>query len=327
MTISGLTASPLTQLLAKPPKPAAATDPTPSPASHRTALLVGGGIAAAVLGAGGIALALRAHDGRAFDSAVIGSVNGVDLLSNPCLTKDARDAKWLAPTDGSIYGIAPAPKVSIEHVDQGDLGDCWDVSGMGAIAHRQPAALEHMVEEVDDQHVIVHLAEKSVAITRELPMRDGTPAFAGSKQDDQVFWPSYIEKAQATQVRGGYRGLEGGNARDTFRQLLGADPVAGDTSGSTFEDALRLGADKPPMTMATRDPGELDAATTARMEELQVYDDHSYIVNDLLGSDPSSAKIDRFNPWGHKHPKQPLGREDIDRIFHAVDTPGEYVDS
>jgi hypothetical protein len=323
MTISGLTAAPLQPAALAKPK----HEPTAAPAatgSHRTALLVGGGIAAAVVGAGAVALAVRAHSMRAFDSAVIGSVKGVDLLSNPCLPKDVKGATWAIP-DGTVYGQAPGPKVSIEHVDQGELGDCWDVSGMGAIAHRRPEALDRMVEEVDDQHVIVHLPEKSVAITRELPLRDGTPVFAGSKKDDQVFWPSYIEKAQATQATGGYRGLVGGNAWRTFQQVLGVSPREGRSSGSIVDDAVRLNAKKPPMTMATRDPEQLDDATKARMEELQVFDDHSYVVKDIDETKPAEPAFDMFNPWGHKHPKQPLGRDDVEKIFYAVDTPEEYI--
>jgi hypothetical protein len=251
---------------------------------------------------------------------VIGTIEGVDLLSNPPIPRHAKGVKWGMPSSGSTFGAAPGPKVSIEHVDQGVLGDCWDVSSMGAIAHRKPEVFEGMVKDVDDKHVIVHFPERSVAVTKELPMLDGSPAFGGSKPDDPVYWPAYVEKAQAAIRPGGYKALEGGNSWRAFHELLGTEPVQGSSAGSVFDDALRLGRDKPPMTMSTKDPARLSSAAKERMEALQVFDDHSYVAKDI-----TDEGADLYNPWGRKHPNGPLSREDVNAIFDGVDTPTEYT--
>jgi len=284
-----------------------------------------GGIGAAVVGVAGIAILRRPQA-----SKVIGAVNGVEVLSNPRLVKGVAKDSWAVPSTGSVFGIAPAPRVSKEHVDQGFLGDCWNIAGMGSIADRTPKAIEGLVEEAGD-YVIVHMPGRSVAVTRELPWRKGEPAFAGSDQSDPVYWAAYVEKAQAAVAPNGYRSLVGGHPRITYRQLLGSDPQVRRVEGSPAAHIAELNATGQPITANTRSKAQLSRGDVKRARKLNVILNHSYIVRregGTLAPATDSARGARlltklFNPWGGKHPKRPVPEADVQRLFASVETPLE----
>jgi len=272
---------------------------------------IGGGIAAAVLGAGALYLAKRP-----IQSSVIGMVDGVELLSNPRTTKEISKHAWGVPTEGGVFGAGQYGRVSLEHVDQGALGDCWNVAGMGAIAHRRPEAIEQLVRESGDA-VIVNLPERPVAVTKELPLQDGSPVYGGSGPDDPVHWPAYVEKAQAALARDGYRSLEGGWARESFDQLLGTTSKEVTGSSRIIDDIEARFAAKEPLAIATR------SDDTARMQELNVHGNHYYVVKDVKGTG-AERQVELHNPWGDKHPTKALTADELDEMFEALDTPSVH---
>lgn len=281
-------------------------------------LAIGGGVAAALLGAGGLYLALR---GRSSQGKVLGCVDGVRLLGNPNAPTDVTNWAWKTPTGGSVYGTTP--KVSLEHVDQGALGDCWNIAAMGAIAHRQPGALERLVREVGDD-VVVDLPRGPVAVTKELPIRDGSPVFGGSKPDDPVFWPAYIEKAQAAIRPDGYRTMEGGQAWRAFDELLGTSARPTTSTGSIGDDLAEAHAKGEPLTIWTYDKPELTPEVARRMDDAGVHDNHVYVVTNVTGRG-DDVRAELFNPWGRAHPTRAMDADDLRALFGGMDTPSQYL--
>lgn len=277
-----------------------------------------------VAGAAAVALAGVAILKWPIASKVVGAVDGVDLLSNPRLPRGFAGRGWAVPEHGSIFGPPPGARVSIEHVDQGALGDCWNIAGFGAIAHRRPDVFEGMVREVGE-HVVVDLPARSVAVTRDLPIgRTGGPAFGGSGPDDPVYWPAYVEKAQAAVARNGYRSLEGGITSTSFRQLLGNEPRQAASRGTILDDIAHHVRAKQPIAIATHSTMTADRATRRRMAELGIAANHYYVPTRVTGQG-AEARVALFNPWGKDHPREPVGLQDLQRIFQRVDTPDEYV--
>ena len=279
---------------------------------------IGGGVAVAAAGA------FLLH--RRFanpNSKVIGVIEGVELLSNPRLPRGVK-ASWGVPGGNSTLFSQGAPRVSIEHVDQGALGDCWNIAGHGAIAHRRPAVFEGMVREAGE-HIIVDLPGRPIAVTRELPLDGaGSPRFGGSGPDDPVLWSAYVEKAQATLTGSGYQGLAGGYTKDAFRQLLGVEPVKVASRGTIVDDVAHAVQSGQPVAISTHPPSAISPELAARMEALNVKPNHYYIPTEVHGSG-EATRVELFNPWGKKHPKEPIGASDLRAIFDGLDTPDTYV--
>ncbi|MCW2972813.1 MAG: peptidase calpain [Thermoleophilia bacterium] len=296
-----------------PPAPAqddASTTTAPRGTSVGAPLLIGG----AALAVAGVVLGVRLL--RPVASKVIGTVEGVELLSNPRMSRSTQKVySWGVPKEGTVFGVAPKPAVSIEHVDQGGLGDCWNVAGMGAIAYREPETITNMVRESGD-HVIVALPNRTVALTRELPLRsqDGGPGYAGRLQDDPVLWPSYIEKAQAAVLPNGYRSLEGGFGRTSFEQLLGAAPASRRSTGSVTQDiAAAFRTDRPTVV-----------GVRSNVHEVNLHGSHEYVVTDVAG-EGADLKVTLFNPWGEQHPTRALGEADLRGVINEVATPDYFI--
>lgn len=251
-------------------------------------------------------------------SRVLDVVEGVELLANPRLPDKLSTRVWGVPEGATVFGRRPDARVSIEHIDQGTLGDCWSLSTMGALAHREPEVIANLVRESGD-HVIVAFPDRPVAVTRELPLEHGEPRFAATGNDDPVLWPAYVEKAQAALAPDGYRSLDGGFASEAFQLLLGRAPRDVDAAGSIARDLERAYGKGLPTVIGSRIEGDFPASIAKRMEQLDVLDTHYYTVRDVRGSgDDMVATL--FNPWGDTHP-QPLGPSDLTALFDDLTTP------
>jgi hypothetical protein len=276
-------------------------------------------LAGAAAAIGAIALGAASH--RAAFSPVLGDVvDGVQLLANPATPDTVKGIVWGVPKNGSMWGIAP--RVSVEHVDQGFLGDCWDVAGMGGIAVARPDEIDGKIVQEFANHVVVRVDGKHVAISKELPLINGTPAFAGAEDVDRVYWPAYIEKAQAALLPDGYNGLKGGRSTTTFEQLLGSDAkLQPGTPGGPFADGATAFADRVPVALGSVPETGRSPELTKLMTDLNVHGNHAYVVVKRGLTDAGEPTIRLFNPWGHKHPVRDLTASEVNQMFRVSYTP------
>jgi len=280
------------------------------------------GVAAAVGAAalGGRALYLHVQDLKA--PAFSGAIDGVNLLANPRLPRGIKPSTWGSPT-GTLFGPVDAAtgrgKVLIDHVDQGQLGDCWFVAGEGAIADTTPKVFEDMLIE-HPNGIMVRLPAGPTPISKDLPLRrDGTPLFAGSGPKDPVLWPAYVEKAVAARNSDGYRGLESGWARETFELLLGTKaPMIAKPAGMMDDMAARL-KNGQAVTLGSTNESVASAAQLAALERNGAHTNHMYVVRDVIpAKEGQEAQAVLFNPWGGEHPK-PMNESDITLGFVGMD--------
>jgi Calpain family cysteine protease len=112
---------------------------------------------------------------------------------------------------------------------QGDVGDCWILATLSAIAHTQHMKIEALLKARPDGQVAVSLHKWSratrafvveeVVVATDLFASDGTPVYASST-DAGEGWVSLIEKAYA-QWKGGYEATAVGYPYAAFEALLG----------------------------------------------------------------------------------------------------------
>jgi hypothetical protein len=231
-----------------------------------------------------------------------------------------RGSRWETP-QGTLWARdrvsdSAAAKVRLTHVDQGYLNDCFLAATIGALAVQRPWVLERMVTRHGDL-IRVNLPGGPLLVDRELPVRDGRPMFAGSGTN-RVLWPSYVEKAIATRMRGGYRALDqGGDVRQAFEWLTGSRPhtvrAPGDGGNLEFiRSKLRSGHAVVVGTPATRHGSRLWRA----MRQYDLHDSHAYVVTAVAGAS-GALRLRLWNIWGIDHPK-PIGEDAFTRLFDEV---------
>ena len=136
--------------------------------------------------------------------------------------------------------------------------------------------------------------------------------------------PELLQKAQAALTRRGYSDLAGGWTKDSFRQLLGTNPVRVSAHAPIDDYVIGHLRSKTPAAISTLSNTTAPAAVTRRMAELDIKHNHYYVPVGLTGDGPS-ATVKLFNPWGDSHPRRELSRDDLRLIFHGIDTPDDYI--
>ncbi|MCW2973820.1 MAG: peptidase calpain [Thermoleophilia bacterium] len=250
-------------------------------------------------------------------------IDGAELLANPRLPDNAVGARWGVPLTGSVFEPLPRPAVSLEHVDQGRLGDCGFVATMGSVAHYDPVHMRGMVREAGD-FVIVDFPDRSVAVTRELPLRGLTdePMYAGKGSDDAVLWPAYVEKAQAARAAEGYMSLKGCKASTAFLHLYGVQPVKLPAhAGGPMTDALQALREGTPVVLSTRGTKTAPPELAARMDAINLHRTHAYVPIAAGVDEAGEATVTLFNPWGHLHPTRPVTRTELREMVVRAYTP------
>lgn len=128
-----------------------------------------------------------------------------------------------------IWGENDLHGADITDVNQGNLGDCYFMALLAAIAEVRPDALEQMVKpETDGSFTVSFYGPDGKKIQQKVwptfpTDHMGDPAFAEPGDKDDVYgkelWPMLIEKAWM-QVRGSWRNMEGGQS-DPVQHAIG----------------------------------------------------------------------------------------------------------
>ncbi len=243
-------------------------------------------------------------------STVVGD-DGVKPTGLPRLTADDQKAgahvEWNAhPGKLVVGGISP------DDPTQGQVGDCYFISSLAAVAHARPELLARAIAANDDGTYTVTFHERRpgqhtthpVAITVDgtLPTKHGQLEY-GAARDPHELWPMLFEKAYAT-WKGGYDAIEGGMAATALEALVGAKgsffPVTSESAPTAIFTKLKA---------ACADGGCVVALSKPWSPSRQgVVADHAYTV---LGVKEENGQqlVQLRNPWGEREPGND-GRDD-----------------
>jgi hypothetical protein len=157
-------------------------------------------------------------------------------------TNDPRvkGAKYQPVPNATLFEVGPAgspdqnQKIHPNDVEQNHIGDCYFMASMAAIAHNDPEAIEHMIQDNGDgTYTVTFYEEKSifdfsgpdfkpveVTVDADFPMKNSKSVFAGEGDGGHEIWPMIMEKAYA-QYNGDYPSIEGGWPDEALQQLTG----------------------------------------------------------------------------------------------------------
>jgi hypothetical protein len=248
---------------------------------------------------------LLARQGTASDPALAGGGPGLlDLVGlgadrNPSLTSEHKNASFKA-LEGGVLGT-PDPG----DVVQGDLGDCYFLASLAAVAHAKPSLITAMFTDKgggtyevrlykDTAWVGTTLEARTVTVTATFPNEDGNWIYA--KPSGSEFWVMLAEKALA-KFKGDYSDAEGGYANEALQMITGNKATEYDVDDYP-EYALasifgNLTSDGWAIVVGSNHPWTSAGKKKAKASGVITY--HEYTV---VKYDSSAKTLDLRNPWG-----------------------------
>lgn len=268
------------------------------------------------------------YHGRALGNLAVGS-SGVkldDLIDKWFLGSDLPSTGGYKYSTVTLSGSIFVPTPSYLDEDQGNLGDCYLIASLGAIADTAPAAIQNMIVDngVDAQTGMhtwtVRFYDNGkadyVTVNNQLPVSGGLLIFEGDgygTNNPPGLWIALIEKAYAEwnetgrEGRNGtnsYAGLEDGWMSVVDAQVLGHKASTYGLSSSTDLQALISGmTNKEAVTISTDDSNNSDDSLSYGLYGSHCYTVIGYSYN---ATNPSKSTFTLYNPWGTNQPTQPL---------------------
>lgn len=204
-----------------------------------------------------------------------------------------------------VKGAIDENKIDPNDVQQGQLGDCYFLAAIAAVARANPKALEKLIKDNKDGtydvtlYVYKHFISWSrtptvIKVKPEFPKKaDGTPAYA--KIGDNELWVMLLEKAYA-QHKGSYGKIDGGYVEKGMGVLTGENATSYKISKYTEKEILETFADaiknNQPIAVDSKKIGKKNKEKSKLAKGLNIIGGHSYPVKGVSGNN-----ISLQNPW------------------------------
>jgi Calpain family cysteine protease/RTX calcium-binding nonapeptide repeat (4 copies) len=239
--------------------------------------------------------------------------NGADSTLNGDRINDPKDAGTTIRVDnaafaGNTQGTHPLFSKNGPHmndINQGAIGDCYFLAGLGAIARDNPNALRQNIVDFDDGTYGVRLGDSYYRVDNDLPVynksqgpTDGNLKFAKLGQDGST-WVAIVEKAFADYRKGAntYASIDGGwmtEANAAFRSNS-----TGSKAVNTYRNATAMAEDIA-TKLSARHSLSIGFSGDAAAAGAPLIMHHAYTVvsvtRDMLDN---IISIELRNPWGH----------------------------
>ncbi|XP_077138236.1 calpain-13-like isoform X2 [Ranitomeya variabilis] len=216
--------------------------------------------------------------------------------------------KWKRPTDLQRDARFLVDGASIFDIMQGEIGDCWVLSVVGALTlHRKflanviPSDQGYTYKYTGIFHFRFWQFGEwvDVVVDDRLPMLNGNFVFVQPRVSNE-FWPSLLEKAYA-KLRGSYQNLHWGVISEAMVDFTGGVPMYFNITKSPFElQNVILGAARSGSLMGCATLGNLSAGNIELPSGL--IKGHAYTVTDSKKIEYKNRLEDIiriWNPWGH----------------------------
>jgi calpain family cysteine protease len=218
-----------------------------------------------------------------------------------------------------LKGNGDSREIQKNDVNQGQLGDCYFLAALAAIADTQPQRVRRQLRIVSPNESEVFIAKRWIPVSHKLA--SGNYGGLTYVKSDSVYrdgkriyelWPALYEKALVLDG-GGYTDVEGGMVW-TGLKLMGYKtktilPLV-NTSSSMRRALNKALARKQPITIAF--PPMIEKTSTGK--ETGIVGSHVYAIT---GS-PDGRRFVLYNPWGSHHPKRNLSPSDMRKLLSIV---------
>lgn len=227
-----------------------------------------------------------------------------------------------------LYGSAGLPQA--HDIDQDDIGDCYFVATLAALAEQQPDRIQNAIEfdpGTGTFTVALHvptlhgIQQWKIPVTQQEIednlVREGGSTVDGRSGVDGPIWPAVMETAYAKLNDGqwsnglaqGYDAIDGGYADEAMFTLTGDSgdkltwmpmdvPAQSEILRREVDQALAAGR---PVTLST-DPASRslwDAVRGNPGKPDGLVDNHVYTVERIYRDHTGEVMVELRNPWAH----------------------------
>jgi hypothetical protein len=238
-----------------------------------------------------------------------------------------------------VAGDGDAQDVDPNDVRQGQLGDCYLMGGMAAVARANPDYIRKLIVDNKDgtYDVTLYVPERpgdrkgkpvTVTVSGSFPSNDGGRSTRYARSADtgpkgSELWPLLIEKAWAIH-KGTYTNIEGGNVNDDGKfqgaislltNLREGYYVPENQSDRQTAEMIHAALErKMPVACDSKDLASEDEALKKAADAAGVVGNHAYAP---VRVDLTAMTIDLQNPWGSHHVSG-LKIADFKRFYRGV---------
>jgi hypothetical protein len=223
------------------------------------------------------------------------------------------------PTTQTLFvkGTGDVDAVSFNDIDQEQVGDCFLLGSLAAVARQDPQRIRDMVVDNGNGTYTVtfkeqrwvgvgfgmHLEYADVPITVTADFPGGLAGNGHAKTGDTGWgtveiWPLVVEKAygQYLTCQGPYGALDrGGSSRNALEMLTGRPATSGG-----FPSAGLGGTESFDTLLADFQAGKAITVCTDAKDRTLVKD-HCYAVSNVYRDANGTQWVELYNPWGHDH--------------------------
>ena len=236
---------------------------------------------------------------------------------------DAAQGTYDVNPDGTVTppGEVVPEDASWRDVSQGSYGDCVSMATLAMMAEQDPGWVADHVQDNGNGTVTVTLYDENgdpepITMPKELPSEDGNVVGAGrgplADDPTSATWPSYVERALAIQMGGGYSEIQGHGSPEVGPRLTGlqVETIPPTDPDAAFE-AARAGE---PMVVGTS--VELAEGDTGPGDWRS---HHGYWVDGVSTNDSGEEVIVLRNPHGPDTPTVELTREEYEKYTSSAE--------
>jgi len=283
------------------------------------------------------AVADRVVAGRAAGPISADAGGAIRRTAAPNPSTDSTDGagKPVEAQDGEAFikGDKDKDEIDPSDVEQGQLGDCWLLAGLQAIARSNPDAIRKMIKPLGGGKWSVtfqfpkdgKFSPETVIVNAEVPVdkKGGAPLFAkvgDVKDGKKELWVLLIEKAYAT-TQGKYNNITGANSpadHQSMEMVTGQIDSTLDPSPTSEDDiaaklALALAGHKG-VTLWTIKKDH-DNAKDADAHKPRIVTNHGYTLDNV---NKDKKTVDLLNPWGSDYAIAGLPIADVKKFFRQI---------
>ncbi len=194
-------------------------------------------------------------------------------------------------------------KAAPSEIQQGDLGDCWFLAGLGAEQQVNPNFAQQHIRDNGNGTYTVTLYQDGkptpITVDGQLPYNNWNPPQTSFEHSPSgASWVQIYEKAYA-QSHGGYANIEGGYGNVSMHDLSGKSSNRVDPDDTSLNDIRSKLDSGVPVTVGTNShhSGFLWLHSDETFDNHKLVTSHEYIVQSVNNSvDPPTITL--RNPWG-----------------------------
>lgn len=257
----------------------------------------------------------------------------------------------MRPVEGELYlagGADMRQGIHPSDADQGQIGNCFVVASLAAVAQNNPDVIRNAIEDNGDGTYTVTFYQREadtrfnrlnnwfdngfdpvkITVTAEFPvLADGTQPYIHENQEvldgKRELWPAIMEKAYAQFLSQSSNPIDmystlnkGGNPADVLEAITGQRSEINEPQTYSIHQLATMHNNQQAIIFGTPNPSDPSVNQPAFINK-QLQPKHAYYVSHI---DQQRNRVTLRNPWSWDEPPVTVDYADLEQVFNVVIT-------